>query len=323
MWTPRLHIVGTRGSRLKFAAVVASTGVGVGVVGARNLLVMQAAQARQTIPKAWDIPPRADGVYTPGGGPVQRWQRGDPVDLHLMVFGDSTATGYGCREADEVPGVLIARGLAEQFGMRIRLSTKAIVGATSKGLAGQVDAMFVAGPPPDAAVIMIGANDITALNGIPASARRLGDAVKRLRASGAVVAVGTCPDFGVITAIPQPLRFVARSLGLRLARAQAAAVRAAGGVPVPFADLLTPEFQKAPDRLFSDDRYHPSADGYEIAAQQLLPALCYALGDWSGDLPWESRGAESRTLTTRLRMLARIWPRRTTGVPAPLVPTTG
>lgn len=40
----------------------------------------------------------------------------------------------------------IARGLAEQTGKRIRLSTKAIVGATSKGLCGQVDAMFVAGP---------------------------------------------------------------------------------------------------------------------------------------------------------------------------------
>ncbi len=77
---------------------------------------------------------------------MQRWERGMDVDLHLMIFGDSTATGYGCRIADEVPGVLIARGLAEQSGKRIRLSTKAIVGATSKGLSGQVDAMFVAGP---------------------------------------------------------------------------------------------------------------------------------------------------------------------------------
>ena len=51
---------------------------------------------------------------------------------------------------------------------------------------------------------MIGANDITALNGIGASAHRLGAAVQRLRASGAVVVVGTCPDFGVITAIPSP-----------------------------------------------------------------------------------------------------------------------
>ena len=108
-----------------------------------------------------------------------------PFDLHLMIFGDSTAAGYGCTSADEVPGVLIARGLAEQTGKRIRLSTKAIVGATSKGLSGQVDAMFVAGPPPDAAVIMVGANDITALNGISPSARRLGAAVRQVAAPAA------------------------------------------------------------------------------------------------------------------------------------------
>jgi lysophospholipase L1-like esterase len=300
--------------------VVAS---GVSFLGARNLLTGQADKARQVIPKAWAVPPRADGVYTRGGGPVERWLRDTPVDLHLMVFGDSTATGYGCRDAEEVPGVLLARGLAEQSGKRIRLSTKAIVGATSKGLSGQVDAMFVAGPPPDAAVIMIGANDITALNGISQSARRLGEAVKRLRASGAVVVVGTCPDFGVITAIPQPLRTVTRNLGLRLARAQAGAVRTAGGVPVPFADLMAPEFLHAPDRMFSEDQFHPSAAGYELAANQLLPALCFALGESSDELPWESKAGETRTLGTRLRMLARRWPRRTTGVPAPLVVSAG
>ncbi len=248
------------------------------VVGTRNLLTGQATQVREIIPRALDVPPRADGIYPPGGGSVQRWHRDVPFDLHLMVFGDSTATGYGCKDADEVPGVLLARGLAELSGKRIRLSTKAIVGATSKGLSGQVDAMFVAGPPPDAAVIMIGANDITVLNGIPSSARRLGEAVKRLRAGGAVVVVGTCPDFGVITAIPQPLRWVARDRGLRLARAQARAVRAAGGVPVPLADLLTSEFRKAPDAMFSPDGYHPSAVGYELVARQLMPALSQALG---------------------------------------------
>lgn len=304
-------------------AVLAAGALASSVVGTRNLLTGQAMQAREIIPKAWDVPPRADGVYTAGGGPAQRWQRDVPFDLHLMVFGDSTATGYGCTDAEEVPGVLVARGLAAVSGKRIRLSTKAIVGATSKGLQGQVDAMFVAGPPPDAAVIMIGANDITLLNGIPQSARRLGEAVKRLRASGAVVVVGTCPDFGIITAIPQPLRWVARDRGLRLARAQARQVRAAGGVPVPLADLLTPEFRKAPEELFSADGYHPSGAGYALAANQLLPALSHALGESIDELPWLSRSAESRSLGTRLRMLARLWPRRTTGVPAPLVIPAG
>jgi lysophospholipase L1-like esterase len=322
--------VGIRAPRRSTIAVVtagALASTGTVVLGARNILASQAVQTRQVIPKAWDVPPRADGVYTPGGGEVERWQRSVPFDLHLMIFGDSTATGYGCTDADEVPGVLIARGLAEQSGKRIRLSTKAIVGATSKGLSGQVDAMFVAGPAPDAAVIMIGANDITALNSITASARRLNNAVRRLRASGAVVVVGTCPDFGVITLIPQPLRWTARTLGLRLARAQATSVREAGGVPVPLADLLTPEFAQAPELMFSQDNYHPSAAGYALAAQQLLPALCYALGEWTGspvpELPWESRRAVTRPLLTRLKMLAKRWPRRTGGVPAPLVLPSG
>ncbi len=314
-----------RRSTIALAAAATLASTGSAYVGARNLLSGQADQARRIIPKSWDVPPRADGVYSPGGGPVERWHRGVPFDLHLMIFGDSTATGYGSRTAEEVPGVLIARGLAEESGKRIRLSTKAIVGATSKGLSGQIDAMFVAGPPPDAAVIMIGANDVIALNGTNPSARRLGAAVRRLRASGAVVVVGTCPDFGIVTAIPQPLRTVARTRGLRLARAQAAAVRAAGGVAVPLADLLTPEFLQAPELLFSDDMFHPSGAGYALAAKQLLPALCNALGEWTGgalaDLPMQSRAADANTLRARLGSVSRLW-RRSTGVPAPIVVAT-
>src|SRR3954463_4421357 len=311
-----------RRSTIALAAAAGLASTGSAYVGARNLLSGQADQARRVIPKSWDIPPRADGVYAPGGGECEKWRRGVPFDLHLMVFGDSTATGYGCVVADEVPGVLIARGLAEQTGKRVRLSTKAIVGATSKGLSGQIDAMFVAGPPPDAAVIMIGANDITKPNGIGPSARRLGRAVRRLRASGAVVVVGTCPDFGVITAIPQPLRWVARSRGLRLARAQASAVRAAGGVPVPFSDLMTPEFRKAPEDFFSDDMFHPSGAGYALAANQLLPALGKALGEFIGhpmaDEALQSRSPDGASLLARVGNLSRLW-RRSTGVPAPIV----
>ncbi|MDT5229999.1 MAG: hypothetical protein QOI39_499 [Mycobacterium sp.] len=305
---------------LAAAGALASTGTAY--LGARNLLIGQAQRARNVIPKAWDIPPRADGVYGQGGGPVQRWERGTPVDVHLMIFGDSTATGYGCRSADEVPGVLIARGLAEQTGKRIRLSTKAIMGATSKGLSGQVDAMFVAGPPPDAAVILIGANDVTALNGIGASARRLGAAVRRLCASGAVVVVATCPDFGVVKAIPQPLRWTVRTLGLRLARAQSGAVTAAGGVPVPLASLVNDEFRHSPHLMLSDDQFHPSAAGYALAASQLLPALCSALGDWP-DAPTPALRSSSATEAgpgnLALRLLSRLWRRPTTGVPAPIV----
>jgi lysophospholipase L1-like esterase len=293
-------------------------------LGARNLLVGQATQARTVIPKSWDIPPRADGVYTRGGGPVQRWQRGMPFDLNMMIFGDSTATGYGCASADEVPGVRIARGLAEQTGKRVRLSTKAIVGATSKGVCGQVDAMFVAGPPPDAAVMMIGANDITALNGISQSAARLALTVRKLRARGAVVIVGTCPDLGVISAIPQPLRSLAHSRGLRLARAQAGAVRSAGGVPVPLANLLASQFRATPEQMFSADGYHPSATAYALAADQLLLALCDALGEKMDAPTLHPRSRPSTPVLgsahTRLPVMSRLWRGPVRDLPAPSSP---
>lgn len=310
-----------RRSTIALATAGALASTGTAYLGARNLLVGQAAHTRTIIPKAWDIPPRADGVYTAGGGPVQRWQRGMPADLHLMIFGDSTATGYGCMSAEEVPGVLIARGLAERADKIVRLSTKAIVGATSKGVAGQVDAMFVAGPPPDVAVMMLGANDVTALNGISQSAQRLALTVRKLRSRGAIVVVGTCPDLGVVSAIPQPLRSLAHARTTQLARAQAAAVRGAGGVPVPMAQLLAPRFRTQRELMFSADGFHPSSAAYALAADALLDAVCDALGiEVESPTPDFSVAALAARLDeshARLTLVSRLWRRPATASPAP------
>lgn len=314
-----------RRSTVALATAGALASTGTAYLGARNLLVGQATHVRTVIPKSWGTPPRADGVYAPGGEPGQRWRRGVPFDLHLMMFGDSTATGYGCASPDEVPGVLIARSIADETGMRVRLSTKAIVGATSKGVCGQVDAMFVAGPPPDAAVILIGANDLTALNGVGPSARRLASCVRKLRARDAVVVVGTCPDFGVITAIPQPLRSVAHRRGLQLARAQAAVVEAAGGAAVPLAQVLTPQFRAMPEVMFCPDRYHPSAAGYALAAGHLLLALRGELAQKRGTPLREAPvPPDAPTLTcdhTRSSLASRLWRRSSaTRVPETAAP---
>jgi hypothetical protein len=107
---------------------------------------------------------------------------------------------------------------------------------------------------------------------------------------------------------------------LRLARSQASEVRSAGGVPVPFSDLLAPDFRKMPEVLFSQDMFHPSAAGYALAANQLLPALGKALGEFIGH-PMPEKALESRSagsLLARVANLSRLW-RRSTGVPAPIV----
>lgn len=258
-------------------AVLAGSGAGTAWWATYRLLVAQAGAARGVIGRDTSKPPEADGIYTAGCGEPEPWRTGKQADLHLMVFGDSTAAGVGCTSAEEVPGVRIARGLAEATGQRIRLSTKAISGATSKGLAGQVDAMFVAGPAPDAAVILVGANDVTKKHSIRASARRLAAAVARLRRADSVVVVATCPNLGIVTAIPQPLRTVVHNWSVRLARAQTVATAMAGGRPVAMGNLLAPEFRAAPELLFAADGFHPSAAGYELAAAHLLPVLIEAL----------------------------------------------
>ncbi|MGC4934255.1 SGNH/GDSL hydrolase family protein [Gordonia sp. DT30] len=291
-------------------AAAATTAAGL-TWGGYNLLVWQAQKVRTVIPHRTDDAPDGDGIYRrDGSGPhrVTRDNRAE-IGLHLAVFGDSTAAGLGADTGVQTPGARLARRVALDTGQVVRYSNKAIVGATSKGLGAQIDAMLIAGDHPDVAVILVGANDVTARNGIRTSASRLGAAVTRLRTIDTEVIVGTCPDFGVITAIPQPLRSVLRVWGMRLAARQKAAVLSAGGRAVPMADLLSEDFRDAPDRMLSFDRYHPSADGYELAADILLPEVLAALGQWGPEPlpqpPEVSPSVDNSKLTDKILRVAR------------------
>lgn len=263
--------------------------------GAYEVLAQQARIARRVIPKPTSRPYSGDGLYRPGARSPEPWRPGMTCDVHMMIFGDSLAAGLGADSPDELPGVLLARGLAEESGWNVRLSIKAIVGATSKGLPGQVEAMQIAHGRPDVSVILIGGNDITSRNAIGPSARRVGEAVQALRDDGSLVVVGTCPDLSIIKPVPQPLRSVMSGLSRRLAAAQAVQVRRAGGVPVSLAETLAPEFHRRGESLFSPDRFHPNSAGYELAAGLLLPAVCVALGVWDdapdGRLPRDAAEA--------------------------------
>ena len=101
---------------------------------------------------------------------------------------------------------------------------------------------------------------------------------------GSEVVVGTCPDLGTIRPIAQPLRYVARRLSRNLAAAQTIAVVEAGGRTVSLGDLLGPLFAERVD-LFSDDKFHPSAEGYAEAADALLPSVLDALGLYTTAVP--------------------------------------
>jgi lysophospholipase L1-like esterase len=262
------------GTRVLRALLVGAGSVGGLSTAAYGLLNGQSRRARTIIGKATGLPCNADGVYLPNGtGPVTD----EPHDaLGFAVLGDSLAAGFGAETADLLPGVHLTRGLAEEAGRPVRLTTHAIVGSRTCDLEGQVDVALIS--PPDLALVIVGGNDVTKKTRVGASAGMLAAQVTRLTEAGTTVVVGTCPDLDAVAPIPQPLRTIASRWALALARAQRRALDRIGVPSVSLAALLSPEFRLRQDELFSPDRFHPNGAGYELAANLLLAPLCDAAG---------------------------------------------
>jgi lysophospholipase L1-like esterase len=150
----------------------------------------------------------------------------------------------------------------------------AVAGARCSDLATQV-ARAQLGPRPDIAVVLVGASDAVHLVRPGEAGACLATAVRRLRDAGTAVVVGTCPDLAAARAIAPPLRQLAGWYGRRLARAQAAAARAAGAGVVDLAAMVGPVF-RADAGMLCHDAFHPSADGYRVMAYALYPELAAA-----------------------------------------------
>jgi lysophospholipase L1-like esterase len=236
-----------------------------GTVGGAAVLATEAAMARG---RRYAKPDPNLAIRTSHGDRTRPATR-------LVLLGDSSALGVGVGRVVDTVGGRVAELLVAD-GYRVELSSVAVVGSRSSDLATQV-ARALLGPKPDAAVILVGANDATGLHRPMEAADALGSAVARLRAAQVPVVVGTCPDLGAVRAIAPPLRQLVGLRGRRVARAQTAAVRAAGGVPVDLAALTGAVF-RADAGTLSSDGYHPSADGYRVWAHALMPAIREAIG---------------------------------------------
>lgn len=223
----------------------APTRAGLAALAPLLLLAEAAAATRRSY--ATELPPAAGGTG----------------DRHLVVLGDSTAAGIGVQQvADTVGG---------QLGSRLgaRCTSYGVSGARAADLAAQIDMVVDA----DAVLVLIGANDATHLTPLARVGREVRAAVARLEAP---VVVGTCPDLGAARAFAHPLRELADARGRAVARTTAEAVRAAGGTVVDLRALTGPTFRTDPTCL-SSDLFHPSARGYGVWAQALLPAVREAL----------------------------------------------
>lgn len=253
----------------RLATAAAYGGGGLGLVGGSLYAVLsaEAKLARIRIGNPVGTPPDPSGIYgfdVPG------------APMRLAIVGDSAAAGYGAEVAAETFGAFLATGLADVSQAPVFLKSVAQVGARSSGLGAQVEHALRFRP--DACVVIIGANDVTHKVLPATSVRLLQDAVESVRATGAEVVVGTCPDLGTLRPVAPPLRQVARRWSRHLAAAQAIATVEAGGRAVSLGTLLGPEFAAAPAEMFGPDQFHPSPAGYRACAAAMLPTLAAALG---------------------------------------------
>lgn len=279
----------TRG-RLAGPGAIWLGGVAVSAVLAHQVIRKQADVARGVIGKPLgEEAHMADKVY----------KRKYTDTIELLLLGDSIAAGLGAEIPKHTLGAQLAKRIAKHTNRSVSLFTAAHVGSETSMLRAQL-AGLPPGYTPDVAVIVVGGNDVTHRVRRSVSRSHLAEAVGSLRAQGTEVVVGTCPDLGALTALPQPLRTLARIASRRLAAAQRDVVTELGGRAVSLAHVVGPFFVAQPDEMFAIDRFHPSSAGYRRTAKAILPSVLAALGH-EEKLPFGHHGpGEAEAVSTGL-----------------------
>jgi lysophospholipase L1-like esterase len=194
--------------------------------------------------------------------------------MKFHVLGDSLAAGVGCARVEQSIGHVLA-GALRVAGHEPALTVHAVPGARSADLAPQVRAAVRAGA--DLALIVIGANDLTRFTPPAVGAQLLHDAVAELTTAGTRTVVVTAPDLGVLGHVPPAFREVVSQASRFYAQAQADAATSAGGTVARVGPEVFARFA-ADERMFSGDRFHPSAAGYAIIAQAITPHVLASAG---------------------------------------------
>ncbi|MGB3441170.1 MAG: GDSL-type esterase/lipase family protein [Actinophytocola sp.] len=195
--------------------------------------------------------------------------------LRFRVLGDSLAAGVGCTHVEQSVGHVLA-GALRAAGHQVDLRVHAVPGARSADLAPQVRAAVAAGA--DLALIVVGANDLTRFTPPAVGAGLLQDAVATLTKEGARVVVVTAPDMGVLGHVPPAFRDMVSQTSRAYAAAQAGAATTAGATVAHIGQEVFSRFA-SDERMFSADRFHPSAAGYAVIAQALTSYILAAARD--------------------------------------------
>ena len=191
--------------------------------------------------------------------------------LRILAVGDSLALATGASRAD---GGFIFPAFRELLRAYpdSRLDNVAIGGSTAADVL-RLQAPRVAASDPDVVVVCAGANDVLRGTSPPrfsATYRALLAALRRAAPRAQIICCGV-PDVAASPLFADQPALVGRR-SVQYDAAVRAAARAAGAHYVDFF-AVTKHGAGHDERLFSNDRFHPSDAGYELLRAAFLPVL--------------------------------------------------
>lgn len=210
----------------------------------------------------------------------------DGRPLRILVLGDSSCTGSGLENPDDIWIRVLARALGEH-GYRVEVISFAVGGARATDLVrDQLQPAVSQGG--DLALVSVGGND--ALRGVPLRTfeAALDTIVAQLKEAVGTVALSGVGDMGTVPRLTPTLATLARRRG-RAMNSIHHRVAARHGVLV--ADQWAWAAERFRDRaIFAPDLFHPNAAGHQVWAEVAYELLTPLLVE---DLPRGTSGGNA------------------------------
>lgn len=189
--------------------------------------------------------------------------------LRIAVLGDSSCTGPGLQNPDEI----WVRRIGEHFGRRFHTTIDSVaVGGSRAGDLLRDQVPMVLATNPDVALVSVGANDM--LYGVPIKTleSNLESIVTKLLACTPAVLLSGVGDLGTIPRLPFAL---SRIMRWRSGRAHAVHTRVAARHPgvmrVPIRERCGAAFEDP--GIYSADLLHVNGEGHRLWAEATIPSI--------------------------------------------------
>lgn len=218
------------------------------------------------------------GIEPYKGNPSGQLQQYGPAigyRLNLLVLGDSTGAGQGAAYPEGI-AVKGARCLSED--RPVTLKNIAVSGATVGDVVDE-QLLRIGDFKPDIVLVSAGANDVTKLSPASRVERNLVFLTDELRRRNPAVKIFLtgAPDMGSPPRLLQPLRALMGWRAEQLNTTFRRVVERTDTRFIPIAEKTGPLFRADPG-LFSEDRFHPNARGYQVWSEVICSVLETELG---------------------------------------------